>query len=87
MYPSPSLVYCDNQVVVAIATNHTFHQGTKHIEIDCHFARDLINCGVLRLLLIRSAHQLADMFTKALHAAALHNFMVKMGIFDLHSTS
>lgn len=37
----PPILYCNNQSVIHIAGNLVFHERTKHLEIDCHFARDL----------------------------------------------
>ena len=49
VHPVAAIFWCDNRSAIQSAHNDIFHDGTTHIEIDCHFVRQHIDWGTIRL--------------------------------------
>ena len=81
----PMQMHCDNMAATFIAGNATFHMRTKHIESDCHFIRQYVVNGTICTPHVASAHQLADIFIKALPSPTYETIGSKLGMFDLHA--
>jgi len=83
--PGPMLMHCDNQSVIYIAQNPVFHKRTKHIEIDCHFVRDVWTKKVVMFQFTPSSKQLADLLTKAVSPQVFSNLCNKLGMLDVYA--
>ena len=77
----PSALHCDNTGAIDMAHNPRISDRSKHIDIQYHFVRELIDNGTLTMLYIETAKNLADICTKGLpkdthnrlRTAILHN--------------
>nr|GEZ00419.1 retrotransposon protein, putative, unclassified [Tanacetum cinerariifolium] len=59
-------LYYDSQSAIAISCNPVQHSRTKHIHTRYHFIKEQVENSIIELYFVRTEHQLADMFTKAL---------------------
>ena len=76
--PTPLYCYCDNMSSIYLARNPVFHAWTKHIEVHYHFIRECVLAGDVDLQHISTNLQTADIFTKALGADKLWQFMTDL---------
>nr|GEW08804.1 retrotransposon protein, putative, unclassified [Tanacetum cinerariifolium] len=75
-----TLVYCDNVSVVYLSVKPVQHQRTKHIEIDIHFVRDMVQTGHIQGLHATSRYQYADIFIKGLSIVLFEVFRSSLSV-------
>ncbi|CAL1362597.1 unnamed protein product [Linum trigynum] len=61
-------VYSDNLGATYLSSNPVFHSRMKHLALDYHFVRQLVQAGRLQVSYVPTTNQLADALTKPLPA-------------------
>ena len=59
-------MYSDNQGCITLAENPEGHSRSKHIDVQYHYFRQLLEYGKIRLDYCPSTDMLADVLTKPL---------------------
>ena len=63
---SPIIIFGDSQGALALAQNPVFHPRSKHIAIQYHFTRELVQANQIAISYIPTKAMVADALTKAL---------------------
>ena len=74
----PPTLFSDNLGVTYLSVNHIFHSRMKHLAIDYHFVRDLVQSSELRIVQASAGDQLADALTKPLSRSRLFSLCNKV---------
>nr|KYP73015.1 Copia protein [Cajanus cajan] len=80
----PFCTFSDSESAIQLAKNPSFHERTKHIEVDCHLIRIKIQDGLILLSHVPSSCQLANCFTKALYPNPFHQNVYKLGLVNIY---
>lgn len=76
----PPVIYCDNVGATYLCANPVFHSRMKHIALDYHFTRNMIQAGQLRVSHVSTRDQLADTLTKPLPRSQFQLACHKIGV-------
>lgn len=74
------LLLSDNHRALFMAQNPVTHKHAKHVNLDCHYIRELVAFGRLVVRHVPTSLQLADIFTKTLHRSLFELFRSKLHI-------
>ena len=76
------ILITDSQSAQSLAENPEFHKRTKHIDIQYHFIRQLVNEKRLIITYTASKTNLADPFTKGVPKDQFYDFIRRIGLKD-----
>ena len=75
-----TMILCDTQSCIKMMENHVFHDKSKHIEIQYHYIRDMVQKGAIKLQHVGTNEHVADVLTKPLSRVKFEHFRDKLGI-------
>ena len=78
----PTTLFVDNEGVIKLARNPVFHVRTKHVDVHCHYIRQLVEDETIELQYIPTTDQTADILTKPLGPDKLVKFRGQLGVLD-----
>ena len=76
----PPTLFSDNLSATFISGNPVFHSCMKHLAIDYHFVRDLVQWFELRVVHVSACDQLTNALTKSLSRPCLFYLCNKIGV-------
>jgi hypothetical protein len=71
---------CDSQSAIFLAKNLTYHSKTKHIDIQYHFVRDMVEENKVLLMKVDTLKNVADSLTKSVSTEKFSWCRGSMGI-------
>lgn len=74
---------CDSQSAIFLAKNPTYHSKTKHIDVQYHFVRDMIEDKKVLLVKVDTLKNIADTLTKSVSFEKFSWSRETMGILGL----
>jgi hypothetical protein len=75
-----TMLFLDNQSVIALTCDHQFHARTKHIDVCYHFIHWVVENGTLHLVYCPTADMVADALTKVLPLPKVKHFAGCLGL-------
>lgn len=74
---------CGNQSAIFLAKNPTYHSKMKHIDVQYHFVRDMVESKKVLLEKVDTLNNVVDSLTKSMSTKKFSWCRATMGIYAL----
>ena len=74
---------CDSQSAIFLAKNPAYHSKTKHIHVQYHFVRDMVEAKSVSLVKVDTLKNVADALTKSMSTQKFSWCRETMGVEEL----
>lgn len=81
---TPMNLFYDNKAVITISQNPVQSDRTKHVKVDKHFIKGMLENGTIYMPYVPTKNQLADTFTISLQKQVFEGLISKLGLYDMH---
>jgi hypothetical protein len=76
-------ISCDSQMEIFLENNLAYHSKTKHIDVQYHFVRDMVESNKVLLEKVHTLENIADSLTKSMSVVKFSLCREEMGISSL----
>lgn len=76
----PIVLHGDNQGTLDLVKNPEHHSKSRHMDIQLHYLREVVNDGYVATAHVSTRNMIADIFTKPLAAPAFKELREKLGV-------
>ena len=78
-------LYYDNKLVINITLNSEQYDRRKHVEVDRHFIKKMLESGLICTLFVSSRRQLTNVLIKSLVSTTFQSIISKVEMNNIYS--
>ena len=79
---NPTILQSDNMGAIHLTSKSVFHGRTKHVEIQYHWIREIVDQGKVVIKHCPTADMVADLLTKPLGKAQFQQLQINLGMIN-----
>ncbi|MCO5600619.1 hypothetical protein L7F22_054734 [Adiantum nelumboides] len=74
------MLHCDSQSAIQLARNPVYHSKTKHVDVNYHFIREMVEDKQVQLVKVHTTNNPTDLLTKGLPGESFAHCRKLLGV-------